>query len=139
MNAVISSEIFDLQVLKKKLEETPNMDGLELVTKVTTSEEYFFGDSSAKYKVAVMDFGTKRNILNHLGCRVVICISIQLTHLLKKCLPGKRTAILSNGPRSCRHALCHRNSQKISSYQETIIWYLSGASDFCLSLWIYPL
>lgn len=69
MNAVISSEIFDLQVLKKKLSETPNMDGLELATKVTTSEEYFFGDSSAKYKVAVMDFGTKRNILNHLVAR----------------------------------------------------------------------
>ncbi|MEO5582290.1 MAG: glutamine-hydrolyzing carbamoyl-phosphate synthase small subunit [Saprospiraceae bacterium] len=69
MNAIISSEIFDIQVLKQKLSETPDMDGLELASKVSTNEEYFLGDSSAKFKVAVMDFGTKRNILNHLVAR----------------------------------------------------------------------
>ena len=69
MNAVISSDIFDVQVLQQKLKETPDMNGLELASKVTTTEEYFLGDSNAKYKVAVMDFGIKRNILNHLLVR----------------------------------------------------------------------
>lgn len=66
MNGVISSEIFDLQELKERLRQTPSMDGLELASKVTTKEEYFLGESSAKYKVAVMDYGTKRNILLNL-------------------------------------------------------------------------
>lgn len=66
MNGIISSETFDLIQLKQKLNKTPGMDGLELATKVTTKEEYFLGDSSARYKIAVLDFGTKRNILHHL-------------------------------------------------------------------------
>ncbi len=69
MNAVISSDIFDLNVLQDRLTNTPDMNGLELATKVSTKEEYFLGEASAKYKVAVMDYGTKRNILNHLVAR----------------------------------------------------------------------
>lgn len=69
MNGIISSEIFDLNKLKEKLEDAPDMNGLELASKVSTAEEYFLGESNAKYKVAVMDFGTKRNILNHLVAR----------------------------------------------------------------------
>ncbi len=69
MNAIISSELFDLNILLEKLKETPNMSGLELASKVSTSEEYFLGEATAKYKIAVMDFGTKRNILNHLVAR----------------------------------------------------------------------
>lgn len=66
MNAVISSEIFDLGRLQEILDKTPNMDGLELASRVSTKEEYFLGDSSAAYKIAVLDFGTKRNILLNL-------------------------------------------------------------------------
>lgn len=66
MNAVISSEIFDLGRLQEILDRTPNMDGLELASRVSTKEEYFLGDSSAAYKIAVLDFGTKRNILLNL-------------------------------------------------------------------------
>ena len=36
MNAIISSEITDLQELKKKLAEVPDMDGLELSSQVST-------------------------------------------------------------------------------------------------------
>lgn len=64
MNAIISSEITDIQELKNKLAEVPNMDGLELASKVSTPQPYFMGNPSAKYKVAVMDYGVKQNILN---------------------------------------------------------------------------
>lgn len=64
MNAIISSETTDLKVLEQKLSEVPSMDGLELASAVSTKETYTFGDPHAKYKIAVMDFGIKQNILN---------------------------------------------------------------------------
>lgn len=64
MNAVISSEHEDLDTLKKILAETPSMDGLELASKVSTDKAYYIGNPEAEYKVAVLDFGTKTNILN---------------------------------------------------------------------------
>lgn len=63
MNAIISSEIFDVEILKKKLAEVPSMEGLELSSKVCTKKPYFFGNANASFKVAVLDFGVKKNIL----------------------------------------------------------------------------
>ncbi len=65
MNAVISSENLNLQDLAAQLNKVPSMDGLELSSKVTTKVPYFFGDENAKYKVAVLDLGVKRNILQN--------------------------------------------------------------------------
>ncbi|MEM9260715.1 MAG: glutamine-hydrolyzing carbamoyl-phosphate synthase small subunit, partial [Bacteroidota bacterium] len=65
MNGIISSEIFDLKELKKLLDKAPDMDGLELSSKVTTKEAYTLGEESAKYRVAVLDLGTKKNILRN--------------------------------------------------------------------------
>ena len=42
----------------------PDMDGLELASIVSTNVAYELGDPSSPIKVAVMDYGTKRNILN---------------------------------------------------------------------------
>lgn len=64
MNCIISSEILDEEKLKAKLAECPNMDGLDLASEVSTKEEYELGDANAKLKVAVLDFGIKKNILN---------------------------------------------------------------------------
>lgn len=64
MNAIISSEELDIDKLKTKLKEVPSMDGLELASKVSTEEAYFVGDENAPIKVAVLDFGVKKNILN---------------------------------------------------------------------------
>ena len=64
MNCIISSEIFDLEDLKQQLENCPNMDGLELASTVSTQQEYELGNSSSPIKVAVLDFGIKKNILN---------------------------------------------------------------------------
>lgn len=69
MNAIISSEIFDVEELKKKLAEVPSMEGLELSSKVCTKEPYFVGDENATHKVAVLDLGVKKNILRCLAER----------------------------------------------------------------------
>ncbi len=63
MNCIISSETTDIDELKKKLAATPNMDGLELASKVSTKEAYELGDKNADVRIAVMDYGVKRNIL----------------------------------------------------------------------------
>jgi len=69
MNAIISSKTTDISKLKKLLEKVPSMEGLELSSKVSTEKPYFFGDEKAKYKVAVLDIGVKRNILRCLADR----------------------------------------------------------------------
>ncbi len=63
MNCIISSEILDEVELKKLLKEVPSMEGLELSSKVSTKNSYFFGNADAKYKIAVLDLGVKTNIL----------------------------------------------------------------------------
>ncbi len=71
MNAIISSEILDLAALKMRLDEVPEMDGLELASKVTTLQPYELGEVGADHRLAVLDFGTKRNILRNFvrrGC-----------------------------------------------------------------------
>lgn len=63
MNCIISSEILDADLLKKKLEEVPNMSGLELASIVSTKVPYEVGDPSSPIRIAVMDYGIKRHIL----------------------------------------------------------------------------
>jgi carbamoyl-phosphate synthase small subunit len=63
MNCLISSEILDPEVLKNKLAEVPDMSGLELASVVSTKEAYELGDPSSPIKIAVLDYGTKKNIL----------------------------------------------------------------------------
>jgi carbamoyl-phosphate synthase small subunit len=63
MNCVISSEITDLDELKAVLKKTPNMDGLELASVVSTEKEYELGDPNSPLRVAVLDFGVKKHIL----------------------------------------------------------------------------
>jgi len=63
-NCIISSETTDIEMLKEKLAKVPDMDGLELASKVSTSTPYELGDKNAAIKIAVMDYGVKKNILN---------------------------------------------------------------------------
>ncbi len=69
MNAVISTEIEDVEKLKKKLADVPDMNGLELASKVSTKEPYFVGNPDASYKISVLDIGIKKNILRNLESR----------------------------------------------------------------------
>jgi carbamoyl-phosphate synthase small subunit len=63
MNCIISSETDDLDALRAQLAATPSMEGLELSSRVSTREAYFVGNPEARHRVAVMDFGVKKNIL----------------------------------------------------------------------------
>ena len=69
MNCLISSESRDIEKLRKELAALPNMAGLELSSKVTTKEPYEVGDPRAKYKIAALDLGIKKNILRNLAAR----------------------------------------------------------------------
>jgi len=69
MNAVISTEVDQIAPLKKQLSEVPDMNGLELASKVSTKEPYFFGKENATYKVSALDIGIKKNILRNLAER----------------------------------------------------------------------
>lgn len=64
MNCIISSDNTDIESLKKILADVPSMDGLELASKVSTIEPYFLGEEGSKTRVAVLDYGIKKNILN---------------------------------------------------------------------------
>lgn len=64
MNCIISSEITDIEELKAELNKVPSMDGLELASSVSTEEPYTLGDPDSKIRVAVLDCGIKKNILN---------------------------------------------------------------------------
>lgn len=63
MNGVISSDGKSIEELKNILKNTPSMEGLELSSKVTTEEPYYFGNEEATYRIAVLDYGVKRSIL----------------------------------------------------------------------------
>ncbi|MGB3344270.1 MAG: glutamine-hydrolyzing carbamoyl-phosphate synthase small subunit [Aequorivita sp.] len=69
MNAVISTDVDNIEDIKTQLAEVPNMDGLELASKVSTKEPYFYGKESAKYKIAALDLGIKKNILRSFAAR----------------------------------------------------------------------
>ncbi|MFL1895777.1 glutamine-hydrolyzing carbamoyl-phosphate synthase small subunit [Aquimarina sp. 2-A2] len=69
MNAVISTDVENIEGLKAQLAEVPNMDGLELASKVSTTEPYFYGDPNAEFKISAMDLGIKKNILRNLAKR----------------------------------------------------------------------
>ena len=69
MNAVITTELEREEELTKELAQLPSMEGLELASKVSTKEPYFYGDPDAEFKVAALDLGIKTNILRHLSSR----------------------------------------------------------------------
>ncbi|WP_417799998.1 glutamine-hydrolyzing carbamoyl-phosphate synthase small subunit [Tenacibaculum sp.] len=69
MNAIISTEVEKIDELKKQLADTPNMEGLELASKVSTKEPYFVGDENAPIKISALDIGIKKNILRNLAKR----------------------------------------------------------------------
>lgn len=69
MNAVISTEVDNISKLKEELANFPSMEGLELSSKVSTKEAYFYGDENATYKIAALDIGIKKNILRNLAKR----------------------------------------------------------------------
>lgn len=68
-NAIICTDGTSVEELKKKLAQVPDMKGLELASKVSTTTPYFFGDENATYKISALDLGIKTNILRNLSKR----------------------------------------------------------------------
>ncbi len=101
MNAIISSEILDTSELKKRLFEVPSMAGLELSSKVTTNviEDYKSEMEDEIGKVALIDFGVKKNIIRCLverGCSVrVFPMHTEFSEITAFNADGY---MLSNGP-----------------------------------------
>ena len=65
MNAVISTEIFDISELQSELAKVPDMKSLELSSLVTTKKTYELGMDNTGFKIGVLDLGIKRSILNN--------------------------------------------------------------------------
>lgn len=99
MNAIISSETHDVSSLKKQLAKVPPMEGLELASKVSTETPYNYGSEDARFKVAVLDFGVKENILRcfvQRGCFLRVFPAKTSISELKAWNPDGY--FLSNGP-----------------------------------------
>jgi carbamoyl-phosphate synthase small subunit len=99
MNCIISSEILDVEELKKELAKVPPMEGLELSSEVCTQEEYFLGNPEAEKKVAVLDLGVKKSILSNLtdrGCYLKVFPAKTTFEEMKKWNPDGY--FISNGP-----------------------------------------
>lgn len=72
MNAIISSELTPEQLMQE-IKKVPSMEGLELASRVTTKEAYYVGKEDAPIKIAVLDLGIKRSIVENLAARGCYC------------------------------------------------------------------
>lgn len=99
MNAIISSEVLDIDALKEQLKLVPSMEGLELSSRVSTKSSYFFGDEASPYRVAVMDYGAKTNILRCLADRGLYLKVFPMSATEEEVLAFNPDGImLTNGP-----------------------------------------
>ncbi|MCR6638111.1 MAG: glutamine-hydrolyzing carbamoyl-phosphate synthase small subunit [Sporocytophaga sp.] len=99
MNAIVSSEILDADTLLAEVKNIPSMSGLELSSKVSTPNAYFAGDENASLKVAVLDLGIKKSILNNFTSRDVFCKVFPATTSFEEMQEwGPDGYFISNGP-----------------------------------------
>lgn len=99
MNALISSEKTDPEDLKNILSNTRRMGGLELASAVSTTESYEWGMQKHGPKIAVLDLGVKKNILQcfvERGCRIKVFPARTPYDEIKNWNPQGYS--LSNGP-----------------------------------------
>jgi len=88
----------DEQIQNIQWSKVPSMEGLDLVSKVSCTEPYFFHKSLAK-KILVYDYGVKRGILQSLKeqgwCVQVVPYNFPFQDVLKE---KPQAVLLSNGP-----------------------------------------
>jgi carbamoyl-phosphate synthase small subunit len=99
MNCIISSEIMDVNELKRMLTTVPQMDGLELASAVSTEKPYQAGDPDSPVRIAILDYGVKKNIVQCMidrGAFVKVFPAKTDLDTLKQFRPSGY--FLSNGP-----------------------------------------
>ncbi len=96
--ALLTSEPLSLQQALDYLSSVPDMEGQELASRVTTSEPYFAGEPGP-LRIAVLDFGVKKAIVDHLVQRGAYVGVFPAHTPVKELLPFEPQAfLLSNGP-----------------------------------------
>jgi len=115
MMMIASTEIHDIDELKKILQNSPRIEEIDYIKEVTTKEKYIhphgaWDSNNFRYKekntdkrIAVLDFGVKRNILNELTEAGMECIvlpaSTSAEEIIKMYENGEIGGVfLSNGP-----------------------------------------
>ena len=99
MNAAITSEVDKISDIKKKLSNFPSMNGLELASKVSTKEPYEIGNKQSNKRLAVVDLGIKKNILDNFVKRDLFVKVFPYDTSLDEMLKFKPNGFfLSNGP-----------------------------------------
>jgi carbamoyl-phosphate synthase small subunit len=81
------------------LDACPSMDGLDLATRVSTSERYAWGHPRARHHIVAYDYGIKRNILRVFDahdCRVTVVPATTPPEQVLDLQPDG--VFLSNGP-----------------------------------------
>ena len=98
MNGIISTIDSDVDSLSNKLKKAPSMNGLDLAKVVTTKRVYKWSEKG-KYKVAAIDYGIKRNILNMLADKECSVTVFPAETTAKQILDFNPDGVfLSNGP-----------------------------------------
>jgi carbamoyl-phosphate synthase small subunit len=99
LRGAISTETLDAEALRARVVEQPEMTGAELASAVTTTERYTWPAAPRRRRVAVLDFGCKRNQLRLLaahGCELVV---VPATAPASEVLALEPDGVfLSNGP-----------------------------------------
>lgn len=73
MNCIISSTVLDADLLHAELVKVPDMAGLELSSQVCTQSTYELGEPDSLFRIAVLDLGVKKSIVQNLVDRGGYC------------------------------------------------------------------
>jgi carbamoyl-phosphate synthase small subunit len=97
MRCAISTDILDREQLVEVARQSAQMTGADFTAEVTTARKYKMG--AGDYKVAVLDFGIKQNILRNLAAQGLELTVFPATATADEILAEKPDGIfLSNGP-----------------------------------------
>jgi len=115
MMMIASSEIHDKEELEKILKSTPRIEEIDYIKEVTTKETYIhphgawdsknfrYKEKNTDKKIAVFDFGVKRNILNELTEAGMECLVLPASTSAEEVINMYKNGeiggvFLSNGP-----------------------------------------
>ena len=101
MNGIITSNKNSVSSILKKLDNSSSMLGLDLAKQVTCLRPYLFSekDNNGEFRIAVIDYGIKKNILrllNQYNCNIQVFPATTSSEEVKEYAPDG--VFLSNGP-----------------------------------------